>query len=158
MLQSELCCGQSCAAVSSTPGLSGQSARVTQSCPTLCSTMEQPPRLLCPWDLPGKDIGVGCHFLLHKIFPTQGLNPHLLCLLHWQASSLPLVPPAKPLLVTRGNEFSFCLSSFELDFCHSQQSNLTNRPRQGLFQMQCITKVYISTLEQHLLLNGTSTK
>ena len=30
------------------------------------------------------------------IFPTQGLNPHLLCLLHWQASSLPLAPRGKP--------------------------------------------------------------
>ena len=27
------------------------------------------------------------------IFPTQGLNLHLLCLLHWQACSLPLAPP-----------------------------------------------------------------
>ena len=31
------------------------------------------------------------------IFPTQGLNLHLLCLLHWQACSLPLAPPGKPL-------------------------------------------------------------
>ena len=31
--------------------------------------------------------GVGCHFLLQGIFPTQGSNP---CLLHWQADSLPL--------------------------------------------------------------------
>ena len=30
------------------------------------------------------------------IFPTQRLNPHLLCLLHWQTASLPLVPPGKP--------------------------------------------------------------
>ena len=30
------------------------------------------------------------------IFPIQGLNPHILCLLHWQAGSLPLVPPGKP--------------------------------------------------------------
>ena len=28
--------------------------------------------------------------------PTQGLNSYLLCLLHWQAGSLPLVPPEKP--------------------------------------------------------------
>ena len=28
------------------------------------------------------------HFLLQGIFPTQGLKPHLLCLLHWQADSL----------------------------------------------------------------------
>ena len=35
-------------------------------------------------------------FFLQGIFPTQGLNPHLLCLLHWQAGSLPLAPPGKP--------------------------------------------------------------
>ena len=38
----------------------------------------QPTRLLCPWDFPGKSTGVGCHFLLQGIFPTQGLNPGLL--------------------------------------------------------------------------------
>ena len=37
----------------------------------------QPTRLLCPWDFPGKDAEVGCHFLLQGIFPTQGSNPHL---------------------------------------------------------------------------------
>ena len=38
----------------------------------------QPTRLLCPWDFPGKDTGVGCHFLLQGIFPTQGSNLGLL--------------------------------------------------------------------------------
>ena len=47
-------------------------------------------KLLCPWDFPGKNIEVGCHFLLQGIFLTQGSNLHLLCLLHWQADSLPL--------------------------------------------------------------------
>ena len=28
--------------------------------------------------------GVGCHFLFQGTFPTQGSNPNLLCLLHWQ--------------------------------------------------------------------------
>ena len=46
-----------------------------------------PARLLCPWDSPGKNTGVGCHFLLPGIFLAQGWNPHLL---HWQANSLPL--------------------------------------------------------------------
>ena len=46
-----------------------------------------PTRLLCPWDFPGKNTGVGCHFLLQGIFLTQGSN---LRLLHWQAASLPL--------------------------------------------------------------------
>ena len=41
----------------------------------------QPARLLlCPWKFPGKKTGVGCHFLLQGIFPTQGSNLHLLCL------------------------------------------------------------------------------
>ena len=59
----------------------------------------QPARLLCPWDPPGKNRGAGCHALLQGIFLTQGLNlyfPRLLCLLHWQAGSLPLAPPGKP--------------------------------------------------------------
>ena len=30
--------------------------------------------LLCPWDFPGKSTGVGCHFLLQRIFLTQGSN------------------------------------------------------------------------------------
>ena len=38
----------------------------------------QPARLLCPWDFPGRDTGVVCHFLLQGIFPTQGLNLGLL--------------------------------------------------------------------------------
>ena len=45
----------------------------------------KPSRLLCPWDSLGRNTGVGCHALLQGIFPTQGLNLHLLCLLHWQA-------------------------------------------------------------------------
>ena len=45
------------------------------------------------WDSPGKNTGVGCHALLQGIFLTQGSNPHLLCLVHWQAGSLPLAPP-----------------------------------------------------------------
>ena len=34
------------------------------------------------WDSPGKDTGLGCHFLLQGIFPTHGLYLSLLCLLH----------------------------------------------------------------------------
>ena len=40
---------------------------------------QEPTRLLHLWDFPGKNTGVGCHFLLQGIFPTQGLNlglPH----------------------------------------------------------------------------------
>ena len=40
---------------------------------------------------------MGGHALLQGIFLTQGSKLHLLRLLHWQAGSLPLVPPRKPL-------------------------------------------------------------
>ena len=43
-----------------------------------------------PWNFPGKNIAVDCHFLLQGIFSTQGMNLHLLSLLHWQADFLPL--------------------------------------------------------------------
>ena len=49
-----------------------------------------PTRLPCPWNFPGKSAGVGCHFLLQGIFPTQGWNLHLWRVLHWQVDSLPL--------------------------------------------------------------------
>ena len=44
-------------------------SEVAQLCLTHCYP--------CPWDFPGKNTGVGCHFLLQGIFPTQGLNPGL---------------------------------------------------------------------------------
>ena len=50
----------------------------------------QPGRLLHPWSFPGQVTGVGCHFPLQGIFPTQGSNPSLLRLLHWYVDSLPL--------------------------------------------------------------------
>ena len=58
----------------------------------------KPTRCLCPWDFPGKNTGVGCHFILQGIFPTQGTKPHLLHLLHWQVDSLPLYHQGNPRL------------------------------------------------------------
>ena len=54
---------------------------VTQSCQTLCDHRLLPSRLLCPWNSPGKNNGVGCYSLLQGIFPNQGSNPGLL---HWR--------------------------------------------------------------------------
>ena len=52
-------------------------------------------------DFPDKNTGVRCHFLLHRIFPTQGLNLHLLhCrwillpLSHWKPISSQLCSSA----------------------------------------------------------------
>ena len=48
-------------------------------------------------DSPGKNnTGVGCHYLLQRIFSTQGSNACLFHLLHWQASTLPLCHLGSP--------------------------------------------------------------
>ena len=44
----------------------------------------QPARVLCPWNSPGKNTGVGCRSLLQGIFPTQGLKSVLLHCRQWQ--------------------------------------------------------------------------
>ena len=59
----------------------------------------QPARLLCPWDSPGKNIGVGCHALLQGIFLTQEWNPCLVCLRHWRGGSVSLGPPGKLMII-----------------------------------------------------------
>ena len=48
----------------------------------LSVTLETVTRLLCPWDSPGKNAGVGCHTLLRGSFLTQGSKLRLLWLLH----------------------------------------------------------------------------
>ena len=50
-------------------------ALAAQSCPTLWDPMNCS---LCPWNSPGKNTGVDCHFLLQRVFLTQELNPGLL--------------------------------------------------------------------------------
>ena len=61
----------------------------------------QPAGLLCPWDFPAKNTGVGCHFPLQGIFPTQGSNTAL------QVDSLPLSHWGKPIQGSCSNTYSF---------------------------------------------------
>ena len=75
-------------------------SEVAQLCLTLCDPMNcSPLGSSAHGDSPGKKTGVGCHFLLWGIFPTQGLNPGLpncrqmLYLLSHQGSP---APPGKP--------------------------------------------------------------
>ena len=51
---------------------------LAQSCLTLGPHRLQPARLLCSWNSPGKNTGVGLHSLPQGIFPTQGSNSGLL--------------------------------------------------------------------------------
>ena len=72
---------------------------VTQLSLTLCDPMDGSlPRLRDPWDFPGKNTGVGCHFLLQGIFPTQGSN---LGLLHCRQTLYHLSHQGSPRLTTQ---------------------------------------------------------
>ena len=48
------------------------------SCVQYLATPWEAARLLCPWNSPGKNTGVGSHSLLQGIFLTQGSNPNLM--------------------------------------------------------------------------------
>ena len=71
-------------------------------------SLATPWTVACPWDFPGKNSEVVCHFLLQGIFLIQGLNLHLL---YWQAGSFITAPPGKPMIVIshilRGREKTF---------------------------------------------------
>ena len=73
---------------------------VIQSCPTLWDHMDcSPPGSSMeenPWNSPDKNTGVSCHFLLQRIFPTQGLN---LGLLHCRQNLYRLSPQGCPQVV-----------------------------------------------------------
>ena len=72
-------------------------AKSLQLCPTLFNPTDcSPPGSSVHGNYPAKDTGVSGHALLQEIFLTQESNLRLLCLLCWQAGSLPLVPPGKP--------------------------------------------------------------
>ena len=57
-------CLQGCNKSEMTKVTAAAAAQSLQSCPTLCPHRRQHTRLPCPWDSPGKNTGVGCHFLL----------------------------------------------------------------------------------------------
>ena len=70
------------------------------------------PRLLCPWDFLGKNIGVNCHFLLQGIFPTQRSNPclHVSC----SAGGFFIAEPlGKPKVKSRERQISYGITYVE---------------------------------------------
>ena len=69
-----------------------------------------PTRLLRPWNSSGKTIGVGCHSLLHRVFPTQGSNPGLL---HCRQTLYHLSHQGSPIKwIHMKTNKNFCLPSF----------------------------------------------
>jgi len=57
----------------------GDGGLVAKLCPTLVTRGLQPSRLLCPWDFPGKNVGLGCHLIYFPgNFPGPVIGLHLL--------------------------------------------------------------------------------
>ena len=89
---------------------------------------------------------MSCHTPLQGTFPTQGSNPLLLHLLHWQVGSLPLVPPGKPNIVytniiflqnyLRANcrHHTVLLLKPSTSIAHEQEVSLTQEHNQGCLQ------------------------
>ena len=86
-----------------------------------------PAGLLCPWDSPGKNTVMGCHFLLHRIFPDPGVklvSPEL------QVDSLLTEPPGEPafksyLQPILVSGFPWWLSSKESTTCNAGGASST---------------------------------
>ena len=73
-------------------------AKWLQSCPTLCNPMDcSPPNSSVHGIFHARTLEWVAMPSSRGIFPIQVLNPHLLCRLHWQMDSLPIVPPGKPI-------------------------------------------------------------
>ena len=94
-----------------------------QSCPTLWPHGLEPTRLLSLWDFPGKNTGMGCRFLLQRIFPTQGSNSSSSALV---GRFFTMESPGKPLTWTAAHQtsLSFTISQSLLNsyllswWCH----------------------------------------
>ena len=87
-------------------------ALVAQSCLSLCN----PPGSKCPWNSPGKNTGVGCHSLLHRILLIPESNPHLLhfrqILCHLRHQGSPKIPLFSPQLNKKSYRDGFDITHY----------------------------------------------
>ena len=125
---------------------------------TLCCVFSQvdslrpyglwPTRLLCSWDFPGKNTGVGCHLLLQGIFLSQGSNS---CLLHWQVGSLPLSLNCCHLLICANRwtalSLSFLICKMGVETVPAALPTLTRHfsSAKALYKCWAIDRVFISS-------------
>ena len=132
--------------------MQGRNVSGTQKCVYLLSHFSRVPLSMTlrtvayqaphPWDAPSKNTGVGCHALLQRIFLTQGSNPHLLCLLHWQVGSLSLELTGKPRSVQ-----IYSISSLQLLFF---PTCFPSRPPNKDKHLQCTSSLEPRTFSSFL--------
>ena len=122
----------------------------------------QPTRLLCPRDSLGKNTGVGCHFLLQGILPTQGSNSSLLL-----GRRIPYHPSHQGSPLNKINPFNFpegvgwCIDRFEMGkwpqgatdskSCYNliQQTLRASLEKKQLWQNLIFTFILLFILNKH---------
>ena len=121
-------------------------SEVAQSCLTLCNPMD--------YSLPGSSVhGILQARILEwviisssRIFPTQGSNLHLLCLLHWEADSLPLshLISWHSTIKVVTLHLIFLVAQLFLTVCDAVEFNLPGSSVHGVFQARILDWVAIS--------------
>ena len=108
------------------------------------------PRLLCPWNCPGKNTRVVCHALLQGTLPTPAIKPESPTSPALAGGSLPLASPGKPLMESIKPPGQIALWG-------SQQSNHVNK--EGPFPKSQGTSEHLRDLKNsHKTICGTSQK
>ena len=111
-------------------------------------------------DSPGMNTGVGCCAFLKGILLTQGSNPHLSCLLHWQVGlgSLLLVPLGKPTCEIQFSsvQFSRSVVSGSLDSMNCSMPGLPVHHQLPEFTHTPVHRVGDAIQPSHLLSSPTS--
>ena len=92
---------------------------------------------------------MGCHFLLQGIFLTEGSNPHVFRLWHWQADSLPTAPPGKPFSLSVHWANSFLISWVSCPFLQEAFPD----PQLGCPSLCSPTAVHVSIIWWNTLAN-----
>ena len=105
-----------------------------------------PPGFFVLWIFPGKNTGVGCHFLLQGLFQTQESNSSLL---HWQGDSLPLSHQGRPEIKITDTYYAFtkCLTLFKPRCPHKSLKAPMQPCTCGWVQVQRLQES--DTLEDH---------
>ena len=109
-------------------------------------------------DSPGKNTGECSHALLQGIYITQGSNPCLLCLLHWQVGSLPLAPPTACTLLPTVHELAHACPRTCVPLCpcvpHSNSSRITVLSMRSFTVFKALSHPLSSQLSQNLNKGG----
>ena len=111
-------------------------AKLHQACLTLCTLWTVVHQAPLSMGFSRQEYWNGLPFPPPEIFPIQGSNLSLLCLLHWQAGSLPLAPPGKPTVKWR-------LLSWVLTLCDPMDYSPLGSSVYGILQARILEWVVI---------------